>query len=289
MNKIPVGRTIAAAYGFTLSQVGSIIGLAWISLVAIAVLQFLPYAGGGNPMAMETNPLQAGQQAIQGLGISILVMLLFSVIYVAVTRLALGQKPGGAIAHFALGVPEFRTFGAILLLVLVVIGVALGAAIAGGVLTAMAAALHSEAITGIVLVLVLIAVLGAIAFIAVRLGFLVIPVTVVEEQISLSRGWILSQGNFWRILGVLLATTLPLLVLEIVATLVVVGPELFGIMAGATAHTDPQEMSNRLQQIVIHHAPVLIGLRLVFAPFQLGLSMGASAFAYRTLAGNQPS
>ena len=287
MNKLPVGRTIAAAYGFTFSQLGSIIGLAWISLVAIAVLQFLPYAGGGNPMAGETNPLQAGQHAIQGFGISILVLLLFSVVYVAVTRLALGQKPGGAIAHFALGAPEFRTFGAILLLVLVVAGITIGAFIAGGAFTFMFATLHNEVLTALAVFVAVIVLTCVILFVVTRLGFLIVPATVVEEQISLSRGWVLTQGNFWRIFGILLAITLPVFAVEVVAVSIVIGPELMGVFAHVTASTDAQEISQRFQEIVVRHAPVMIGLRLVFAPFQLGLSMGASAFAYRALTAPQ--
>jgi hypothetical protein len=286
MNKLPVGKTIAAAYSFTYSQLGSIIGLAWISLVAIAILQFLPYAAGGDPMTMETNPLQAGQHAIQNLGISILVLLLTSVIYVALTRLALGQKPGGAVAHFALGAPEFRTFGAIVLLFLVMLGIALGALIAGGVLTFMFATIKSAAITSIVLFVAIVALGCAIVFVGVRLGFLLVPVTVVEDQISLTRGWLLTQGNFWRILGVVLAVTLPLLLLAVAATWVTIGPEILGVFANA-AHADPEEVSRHLQEIMVRHAPVLIGLRLVFAPFQLGLSIGASAFAYRALTAAQ--
>lgn len=288
MNKLPAGPTIAAAYRFTFSQLGSIIGLSWISLVAIAILQFIPYAAGGDPMATETNPLQAGQHAIQGFGISILVLLLFSVIYVAVTRLALGQKPGGAIAHFALGVPEFRTFGAVVLLVLVASGIVIGALIAGGVVTFLLATLHSDLITGFALSVLVIGLIAVIAYISVRLGFLLIPATVVEEQISLSRGWVLSQGNFWRMLGVLLAISLPVFVLEFIAALVVVGPELFALLANAQ-HADPQDLSAHITQIMARHAPVLIGLRLIFAPFQLGLSIGASAFGYRALTGTQPS
>jgi hypothetical protein len=288
MNKLPAGPTIAAAYRFTFSQLGSIIGLSWISLVAVAILQFIPYAAGGDPMAAETNTLQAGQHAIQGFGISILILLLYSVIYVAVTRLALGQKPGGAIAHFALGVPEFRTFGAVVLLVLVATGIAIGALIAGGVLTFLLATLHSDLITGFALAVLVIGLIAVIAYISVRLGFLLIPATVVEEQISLSRGWILSHGNFWRMLGVLLAITLPILVLELIAVLVVVGPELFALLANAQ-HADPQELSAHVTQIMARHEPMLIGLGLIFAPFQLGLSIGASAFGYRALTGTQPS
>jgi hypothetical protein len=280
MNKIPVGKTISYAYSFTLSQLGSIIGLAWISLVAIAILQFLPYAAGGDPMAEPTNPLQAGQHAIQSLGISILILVLTSIIYVAVTRLALGTRPGGAIAHFALGVPEFRTFGAIFLFGLVIFGIAIGMGIAVGIVVAAANAAHNDALLALVLAAAILVALCAIIYIAARLGFLLVPATVVEEHISLSRSWLLTRGNFWRIFAVLLAVALPIALIELACTAAIVGPSLFApLPAGGDAS---QALAARFAEFG-HHAPMLIGLRLLIAPFQLGLSMGASAFAYRAL------
>lgn len=283
MNKLPVGKTISYAYSFTFSQLGSIIGLAWISLIAIAVLQFLPYAAGVGAMDMSANPLQEGQRAIQNMGISLLMLLLTSVIYVAVTRLALGSRPGGAIAHFALGVPEFRTFGAIFLLVLILIGVAIAVGIILGIVVGMAAAAHNQMMLALAVLLLFLAVICVMVFIGVRLGFVLVPATVVEEHISLSRGWILTEGNFWRILGVVLAVTLPIFVIEAVATAVVVGPDMLALFS-ASAQADPTAISAHLEEIIGRHAPVLIGLRLVFLPFQFGLSIGASAFAYRVLA-----
>lgn len=282
MNKLPVGKTISYAYSFTFSQLGSIIGLAWISLIAIAVLQFLPYAAGAGAMGMAANPLQEGPRALQNMGISILVLLLTSIVYVAVTRLALGSRPGGAIAHFALGAPEFRTFGAVLLLVLILIGVAIAIGIALGIVVGVAAASHNQVMLSLAMMLLIFGMICAVVFIGVRLGFVLVPATVVEEHISLSRGWILTEGNFWRILGVVLAVTLPIFFIEAIATVVIVGPEMLALLS-ASAQSDPTALSAHLEEIIGRHAPVLIGLRLVFMPFQFGLSIGASAFAYRAL------
>jgi hypothetical protein len=285
MNKIPVRQTIAYAYSFTFSQLGSIIGLAWISLVAIAVLQFLPYAAGGDPMAVSANALQEGQHAIQSLGISVLIVLLTSVIYVAVTRLALGTRPGGAIAHFALGSPEFRTFGAIFLFGLAIFALAVACGIALALVVSMVNAAHNEAMLALSISVLFIAALCAVIFAAVRLGFLLIPATVVEDKISLSRSWILTQGNFWRIFAVLLAVVLPIFFIEFASAAAIMGPSLFAPLPAGT-----QAASVALQARfaeVGQHAPALIGLRLLIAPFQLGLSIGASAFAYRALTGTQ--
>ncbi|HEY1836666.1 MAG TPA: hypothetical protein VGG36_03355 [Rhizomicrobium sp.] len=285
MNKLPVGKTISSAYAFTFSQLGSIIGLAWISLVAIGILQFLPYAAGAATVA--ANPLQEGQRAIQNMGISILVLLLSAIVYVAVTRLALGQKPGGAIAHFALGVAEFRTFGAIFLLGLAIVGISIGLAIVIAVIGGTLGASHNQAVLALTILVLAIAVICAVAYIGARLGFVLVPATVVEEHISLSRGWTLTQGNFWRIVAVLLAVTIPIFLVECIAVAVVMGPDLLTLIP-AGPHGDPQALSAHMEEIIGRHAPVLIGLRLVFAPFQFGLGIGASAFGYRTLTAAAP-
>jgi hypothetical protein len=285
MNKLPVGKTISFAYGFTFSQLGSIIGLAWISLIAIGILQFLPYAAGG--AAIAVNPLQEGQRAIQNMGISILVLLLSAIIYVALTRLALGQKPGGAIAHFALGVPEFRTFGAIFLLGLAIVGISIGLGILIAIIGGTLGASHNEVAMALTILAVVVAVVCAIVYVGARLGFVLVPATVVEEHISLSRGWMLTQGNFWRIVAVLLAVTIPLFLLECIAVAVVMGPDLLSLVT-AGPHGDPHALSAHMQEIIGRHAPLLIGLRLVFAPFQFGLAIGASVSGYRTLTAPAP-
>jgi hypothetical protein len=125
--------------------------------------------------------------------------------------------------------------------------------------------------------------LCAIAYFGARLGFVLVPATVVEEHISLSRGWTLTQGNFWPILAVLLAVVLPIFLLEVAATAAILGPDLSSLLSAGT-QADPQALSAHMEEIIGRHAPLLIGLRLVFAPFQFGLSIGASVFGYRTLA-----
>ena len=53
MNKLPVGKTISDAYGFTFSHLGTIIGLIWFPMVVSTLLNFLPeladnYSDGSN-------------------------------------------------------------------------------------------------------------------------------------------------------------------------------------------------------------------------------------------------
>jgi hypothetical protein len=281
VRKIPVGQTIASAYRFAFGHLGAIIGLSWVPLVLVAVLQFLPYAAGHNPMVQPDNLTQAGQQALEGIGSFFLVLLLYSIVYVAVTRQALGLRRGTAIVHFALGAAELRVFGALLLFMLVIVGMVMAFGIAIALLGALAGAIK-QPVVAIVVALLLLAGLGAFLFIIVRLGFLIAPVTVAEEQISLSRGWILTAGNFWRLFAVLLAIGIPLFLVYAAGTAAIAGPEFFAPLPMA-----PEAMQQALNARLAsfgQHMPLYIGLTLLIAPFSLGLNLGAAAFAYRALA-----
>jgi hypothetical protein len=285
MNKIPLGRTIGFAYRFTFDHLGTIIGLAWVPLVLIAILQFLPYAFGGNPHLAPDNMTEAGQRALENLGSLLLIFLLYSIAAVPVTRQALGLREGPAIVHFALGPPEFRLFGAILLLMLVIICMTVGIGIGGMVLAAVVgAAAGKPSVVVLLASLIIIAMFCALVFIASRLGFLLVPVTVAEQKISLGRGWTLTHRNFWRLFAVILATTIPIVVINFAIIVGIIGPHQF---FAPLPWGDPQAMDAALRArfaSLDQHMPLYLGLSLIIAPFTLGLNLGASAAAYRALA-----
>ena len=281
MNRIPVGKTIGYAYGFTFGHLGTIIGIAWLPLVLIGVLQFLPYAFGGNPMLPAEDATAAGRQALEGLATSLLTLLLYSIIYVPVTQHALGLRHGTPIVHLALGAPELRVMGAIILFIVVFIGMVLGVAVLAGILGLVGAATGKAAIFGLIAALVFLAAFFGFIYAIVRLSFLLVPVTVAEGHISLTRGWLLTRGNFWRIFVVLLAIVVPILLLHLAGMLAIVGPGLFApLPAGAEAAG--RAFSQRFA-VLGQHMPVYIGLNLILAPFGIGLGQGAAAFAYRSL------
>ena len=279
MNKIPAGKTIAYAYSFTFGHLGTIIGRIWLPLVTLTVLNFLPQLAGGDLDATGQSPLAEGSQAIGRVAITALTLLLYSVIYVAVTRQALGLRQGGATVHFALGMPEFRVFGALLLLFVVMMafigtyfGVVVILASVGGNSAPMEGAATAIAILGA----------AALLYALVRLSFLVAPVTVAEEHINLGRGWSLTRGNFWRILAVMLAIGLPIFVVYAIGATALMGGELAAPVPAGIAGNEAKLLQH-MMQIVNRHLPELTGLELVLAPFSLGLNLGAAAFAYRAL------
>src|SRR5215469_11751356 len=106
MKKIPVLQTIKAAYGFVFSHLGTIIGLIWLPMVVVTVLGFFVeqhyYAAAADALA-SNNYARLGHSAISLFCYFVAAILLYAVMYVAVTQLALGQRKEGARAHFALG------------------------------------------------------------------------------------------------------------------------------------------------------------------------------------------
>ena len=278
MNKIPVGKTIAYAYSFTFGHIGAIIGLIWLPLVLMAVLRFLPHLAGSGMDSMDQSPLMQGSQAIGSLAVSALTLLLYAMMYVAVTRQALGLRQGTASIHFALGMPEFRVFGALLLLVVVML--AFLGTFAGAAILARVAGNSAP----LALLAVGVAVAGVLAFVYVstRLWFLVVPVTVVEEQINLGRGWTLTEGNFWRAFAVMLAVSFPIVVISAIGSAVIMGGDLAAPVPAAVAKNPMMSFALYLQ-IADRHLPATLFLDLILAPFSLGLSLSAAAFAYRSL------
>src|SRR5580693_989726 len=115
MTKLPVADAIRFAYGFAFGQIGAIIGLVWLPLVILAVIQFLPYAIGTAYPPGGADPAEAAGNAVLNLVFSAAALLLYAMNCVSVTRQALGLRQGAASLHFALGRPEWRMFAAIVI------------------------------------------------------------------------------------------------------------------------------------------------------------------------------
>lgn len=281
MNKLPVGKTITYAYTFTFTQLGTIIGLCWFPLVLVAVLQFLPYAFGGDPSAPPANLTEEGRMGLERFATQLLLMLLYSIMYVPVIRQALGLRQGGALFHFTLGPPEFRLFGALVLFVLVLMAMAVGIGLLGLVSAGADAAAGKNAALALVLaILIFAAVLGFI-YAVIRLAFVLVPITVAEDHVSLTRGWLLTRGNFWRIFVILLAVMVPVYLIHLAGLTAIVGPALFAPLPPDT--TAAQHAIVQRFALIGQHMPEYIGLNLILAPFNIGLALGASAFGYRAL------
>jgi hypothetical protein len=282
MTRISIAGAIRFAYGFAFEQIGAIIGLVWLPLVLVAILQFLPYAiGTAYP---GTDPGEDGRAAALNLAFSTAVLVLYAMNCVAVTRQALGQRQGSASVHFALGRPEWRMFAAI-----VIAGLILAASVGiyAMVGTALVAAARTVPLLALAAGIYVVAGLCAIAWLALRLIFLLPPIVVVEERVDFLRAWIVSRGNVWRFFLVVLAVTVPLLLVQFAAIIAIVGPSILAPLPD-NSYAMAVALRGRIAMLDRHMA-TMIGLALVLAPFSLGLTLGAASFAYRALTGERPA
>jgi hypothetical protein len=293
VNKIPVGDTIAHAYKFTLENLGAIIGLIWLPMVISTVGAFFVqtyYSATLSTAAIESRPAEAGQAMLSMIAWTLLSFLLGAVMYTSVTRQALGLRKGPAYISLSLGLQEFRVFGAEMALFGIAVAFGLFYLVGISALAGIAGRPGAQ-LLGLAALLSALAGAFAIFYCIVRLSFLLFPATIVENKIGLSRSWMLTRGNFWRIVAIGLATVGPIAVVIGIGEYLILGPEYFRMaMAAATADAAAQaKISEAETRMMTQHLPLLLGLSLLIAPFTVGLALGAASFAYRVLTPAKPA
>ncbi len=273
MTKIPVLDTIRAAYRFTFQHLGAIIGLIWLPMILATVIGFLVlqrfFAALADAFASNNFAL-LGPALLGLISFMFVGLLLLAMMTVPVMQLAMGSRKSGALAHFAFGPLEWRLFraglGMAVFFFALLIMVSMVSSMALGVGTT-----NANRLSVVIFYLCLI-------FFLLRFGFLLPAVAVAETGPVLPRSWVLSGGNFWRILGIFLGVVVPVRLAMVVVELVLQGPaavapNLFGstAMMAAQIHAASQNM------------PVMAGILFLVAPVLLGLILGASAEIFRLL------
>jgi hypothetical protein len=273
VRRLPVLAVLREAYAFTFTHLGAIIGLIWLPMVIATVGDFFVtqnYSHQAQLALAAGGVAAAGPAVLIQFGFVLVRLVLYAMMYVPVAQLALGQRQGGTMLHFAFGLKEWRMFRALLGLLLLffvaglMISLMAGLPVAGGAITPLA--LLSE--VGVLLSL------SGVIYIGVRLAFLVPAIVVAEEGPALARAWLLSAGNFWRLLAVALGALGPL-----VLTLAVV---LLGLISGSLDPHAPQTVES-ISAAASANLPLTTGLQFVVAPLLIGLSVGASVFSWREL------
>jgi hypothetical protein len=276
MRRVPVVATVRDSYIFAATHLGGIIGLIWVPMLLLTVMGFFSFQRYYNDFieAMAgSNPAALGPSLLMMLGFLVAAVLLCAVMYVAVIQLALGTRTAPTIAHFAFGALEWRMFRALLAFFGVMMALLIPAVIVGN--AAQMIAPPRMPMLGPLLLLAL----GYGALILTMPRFLaLLPAIAVNETVpALRRSWQLSAGNFWRLLGVLVAIFLPVLLL-------------FSVLEVALTGRAPAPMTgtDQMQLIagVIHARdtlPMLSGLFFLVAPLLVGLSASASVSAWRAL------
>lgn len=275
MRRLSVTAIIREAYDFTLANLGAIIGLIWLPMVLLTVGQFFVnqhYGAQVNEAVAAGNPAAAGPAVLALLFFLLVQLALTAMMMVSVTQLALGQRQGGAMIHFAFGALEWRMFRTLFAAALFLLPPMMLLLLSGGAVMGGAPADGPQGV-GALLALPLLA--GVIYF-AVRLMALVFPVVVTEEKSIIVRAWTLTAGNFWRLLGAFLGALLPVYLLVAVALMFVLRDAI---------PADPAAMPTPEQLAAVRDAnlPVMTGIQFVVAPLLIGLTVGISVFSFKAL------
>lgn len=304
-NKIPVGATIARAYGFAFGNILNNLGAIWVPVAIVWAASFFfyrPYmehalqAGSGDPQAMLHS------MRFVGVGF-LLTFLLLTAQIAALTKEALGLRAGNAFLQFPFGPAMWRLLANYVLFILamlvIYVIVAIAAIVGGivlGVVAGQAAAPAGKPIVALAIAALAIAVSCALIYIATRLSFLLAPVAVAEQRITLIRGWELTRGNFWRIFLIVLSVLLPLLLLEIVYILALYGTDFFprpGTLGSPEGMAQWQQHNRQLSlhgmEVTQRYWFIVYPLGLLFALIVYALFAGLSAFAYRALVPESPA
>ena len=284
MPRLPVVAIVREAYQFAFQHLGAVIGLIWVPMLVMSVTGFFAaqrYYNNLIDALASGNAANLGPSILMVLGYLVAALLLYAVMIVSVTQLALGQRQGGAMAHFSFGALEWRTFRALSGLVGLALLMLLTLMIAGSaLLSASGGAKGSQAMDGMLLMLLL---YGMIVAGAPRFLMLLAAVSVAETEPALRRSWALSAGNFWRLLGVLVAVFVPVLVLFAGAEMALAGQA-----APIDSSSDKMLMISslmRARQVL----PLVSGLSFLFAPVLIALYCSASVSAWRILTGAAPA
>ncbi len=272
MRRLPVLAVIREAYAFTFGHLGAIIGLIWLPMVIATVGDFFVtqhYSRQVSQALAAGNPSAAGPAMLVQIGFFLVRLLLYAVMYVPVAQLALGQRQGGAVAHIAFGAKEWRMFRALLGLMLLFM-------VALVLLSLLAARPASGAVTPETLLSEVAGLLFlfGIVYVGVRMAFLVPAIVVAEDGPALSRAWILSAGNFWRLLGVVLGTLGPLAL--------ILGLALLMLIAGSLDARAPATMES-VSAATAANLPMTTVAQFLVAPLFIGLMVGASVFSWKAL------
>jgi hypothetical protein len=305
MAKIPVGETIAHAYGFAFREFPKLLGIVWAPLaVSIAVgLMMTPGFFGNHIDPNDQDAIE--RYSTQMLPLSLLILLpIRAMIATGVTEQALGMRTGVTFVYFSIGSAIWRFLASWLLVIVAMIVLLIGTAIAAGILfaiggIALGSMLHgpsTQIVSGLAVIAFVLFFYGAAIYLTVRLTFFIPPVVVAEKKIDLARAWQLSHGNFWRIFVVGLALFIPLIAIVAAVMVAIYGTTLFHIVdifsAAIHGAQQPaiQEQTQAWSEAVrvkgLAMWPYDAVFQLLFGTFTYGLTYSASAFAYREI---QPS
>jgi hypothetical protein len=295
MSKIPVGATIAHAYRFAFRDFFRILGVMWLTM-AIMWLPGLLLQSRMTGLATH-DPAMLRQMLPFFIPFYLLALLLMSMQFIGLARLALGLHRGPAWIYFSLGKPVWRLIGSILLLVVaMIVGwliALLGTLLIGFLLGLVAKAANFPPLTAtiaFVIAIGIIAVWCGYFYCLIRLTFLLLPVIADERPgLALGEAWTLGKGNFWRMFAVLLVIMLPFLILEGIMFLWLFHGVPFPHAPATTEQTASFQAALNAHMVTMvngisHYWYLIYPVAVVFTVILYGMAVAAQCFAYRSLA-----
>jgi hypothetical protein len=284
MIKIPVLDTIASAYRFTFGQLGAIIGLIWIPQLLASVIEYVTSRPFALRIMAGDSAEAAGKEHLLAMAGEGVVFFLMAVMAVAVTRQALGLRQGPAIAYFAFGKPEARVFGGLLAMGFLGGASLLVMLLLSGLMGKIPGQAGQLAASVALLVLG-----GALTYAMTRLTALQVPASLAHADYGIERSWLMTRGNFWRLLAVILACIGPVFLVTRIVFVIAAGPDSFPKDFSALQNEQAlMDLQARQLLLAARSQPLMVGLDFALAPFKFGLAMGAAAAAFKFLSGAQP-
>jgi len=305
MAKIPLEKTIEATYRFAFTNILSVFGVIWLpALILIALIGGVFYLAWPEIHALippdlgtETHGMEEARERLRHLLPLMLVfaryagllslagIVLRSMVTVGVMEKALGLRQGPVFVYFSLGAPVWRMIGAMILAVLLIAASLVASVIVVGV-TFWAAEHYAGGVAGLAkFVAVCAAVLWTI-YMIFRLAFFLPAVVVAEGRIGIGRAWSLGGGNFWRIIGTLLAVLLPVMIVAGIVSNILFGSLWWGDMQAAILakhEMTPREFVAAVMHNLEHIWPFLLLFEIVYISLLTGLGLGAVANAYKAV------
>lgn len=287
MNSVPVGNTILRAWGFAGRRILPLFGAAWLTTTFYGVALAYLLAKLSNTMLVWPRP-DAGSFDNFALFylfcIVVVTALANAVMAVPMSREAL--EPGGEwkSAYFSIAFREWLLFANLLLLYIVIIAVVAALVFGGNVGIAVSTPMigHDGVWQGINWPPIMEGALAVVAigvglFLATRFGFFLSTIAVADEPTRLLQAWMLSRGNFWRLLTVGLGLILPLVVLGLLVEWAMFGSE---FSAAVTAlFSSAHDKLPVFQTIRDHGAAIATVWAIMLLVFN-AIFAGAAAKAY---------
>lgn len=297
MKKIPLEETLIAAYRFLFTNIISIIGTAWLPLVALIAIQlgllyaFVPHAWlhGQFPDFKTHEEMMVTLLPIFRLSpiLTFVALIVAAMIMVGLMQRSLGLKQGMTFAYFSLGAPVWRMLGAYVVgfLILIAVVIALVVIVTLFCFLAVPKLPHGPGI----LAAVILGVLAFCAYIytAFRLFFFLPAVVVAEGELGIGRSWQLGGGNFWRIFLIALLILIPVGFLASTILQITVLPPFLSVIVTMPHDHDPSHVGEHVRAILQALWPVLpalVGVVLAERLALLGLFAGAIGSAYKAVA-----